>query len=93
MVKPLSNSLRINQCQISWLFNPSSVIVMDNCSTYHVDHIMALLQEIGILIQWLPPYSPDLNPLEEVFSKVMKSMETEMQMLNGKICSFSFFHQ
>jgi len=66
-------------------YNPRSIVIMDNCSIHHVDHVTALLQEIGVLIQWLPPYSPDLNPLEEAFSKVksdMKSMETEMQVLN-----------
>jgi len=64
-------------------YNLRSVVIMDNCSIHHVDHVTALLQEIGVLIQWLPPYSPDFNPLEEAFSKVkseMKSMETEMQV-------------
>ena len=63
-------------------YNPRSVVIMDNCSIHHVDHVSVLLQQIGVLIQWLPPYSPDFNPLEEAFSKVklmMKAMEAEMQ--------------
>lgn len=65
--------------------NPRSVVIMDNCSIHHVDHVTTLLQQIGVLIQWLPPYSPDFNPLEEAFSKVklmMKAMEIEMQTLD-----------
>ena len=48
---------------------------------------MEVFQEIGVLVYFLPPYSLDLNPIEEAFSKVkteLKSMntaDTEMAML------------
>jgi len=54
MVKLLLNSLRIKLMPILMPFNgynPRSVVIMDNCSIHHVDHVMALLQEIGVLIQ------------------------------------------
>ena len=63
--------------------NPRSVVILDNCSIHHVDEVSLLLQETGAIIHWLPPYSPDLNPIEEAFSKVkamMKAMENEMQV-------------
>lgn len=47
--------------------NPKSIIIMDNCSIHHVGHVAALLEEMGILHLFLPPYSPDLNPIESVF--------------------------
>ena len=48
--------------------NPHSVLVMDNCSVHHVEEVKELLKQAGIVVLFLPPYSPDLNPLEEAFS-------------------------
>ena len=65
--------------------NPRSVIIMDNCTVHHVSEVTDLLQETGALVYWLPPYSPDFNPIEEAFSKaksMMKAMENEMQALD-----------
>ena len=50
--------------------NPRSVLVMDNAAIHHVEAVIDLLTAAGILIRFLPPYSPDLNPIEEAFSKV-----------------------
>ena len=36
----------------------------------HVDRVVRSIQNTGALIRFLPPYSPDYNPLEESFSKV-----------------------
>ena len=49
--------------------NHNSVFVMDNCSIHYIEPVTALLQSAGILTTFLPPYSPDLNPIE-VFSLV-----------------------
>ena len=50
--------------------NPHSVLIMDNCSVHHTAEIQDLLRSVGILVLYLPPYSPDLNPAEEAFSSV-----------------------
>ena len=50
--------------------NPRSVLVMDNAAIHHVEVVTDLLTAAGILIRFLPPYSPDLNPIQEAFSKV-----------------------
>ena len=42
---------------------------------------MNAVEEVGALVHFLPPYSPDFNPIEEMFSKVktvLKSISTEM---------------
>ena len=62
--------------------NPSSIVILDNCSVHHVPGVASMITEIGALVQFLPPYSPDMNPIEECFSKVkslLKSMETTFQ--------------
>lgn len=64
--------------------NPRSIVIMDNCAIHHIPKVTDLINQIGALIYWLPPYSPDLNPIEEAFSKtkaMMKAMECEMQVL------------
>ena len=50
--------------------NPNSVVVMDNCSIHHVDEVQQLLDEAAIPVIYLPPYSPDLNPIEAAFGHV-----------------------
>ncbi|PPQ82244.1 hypothetical protein CVT24_012928 [Panaeolus cyanescens] len=47
-----------------------SVLVMDNAKIHHGEGILDLAEQFGVRIEFLPPYSPDLNPIEEVFSKV-----------------------
>ena len=50
--------------------NPHSIVVLDNCSIHHVDHIVNLIEGLGVLVLFLPPYSPDMMPIEPAFSKV-----------------------
>jgi hypothetical protein len=66
--------------------NPFSVIIMDNASIHHVDTVVTLIQNTGARVIFLPPYSPDLNPLEPVFSKVktiLKENDAVLQACSG----------
>ncbi|KAJ3523244.1 hypothetical protein NMY22_g11530 [Coprinellus aureogranulatus] len=49
---------------------PLSVLVMDNARIHHDQAILELAEQHGVRIEYLPAYSPDLNPIEEAFSKV-----------------------
>ena len=60
--------------------NPQSVVILDNCSIHHIVEIVRSIEDVGALVHFLPPYSPDLNPIEETFSKVksiLKSTEID----------------
>ncbi len=46
------------------------VVVMDNLSAHKGERIRELIEERGCELIYLPSYSPDLNPLEEAFSKI-----------------------
>ena len=47
-----------------------SIVIMDNCSIHHTADVAQALEDAGILVMYLPPYSPDLNPIEECFSYI-----------------------
>lgn len=79
---PLPYLQRYNRCCRFWRFHwivssalweiPSrkSVLVMDNASFHHPERIEQLCSSKGVKLVYLPPYSPDLNPIEEFFVKV-----------------------
>ena len=48
----------------------TTVVVFDNASIHHLETVVDLITASGALVRFLPPYSPDLNPIEEAFSKV-----------------------
>ena len=41
--------------------NACSVVVMDNCTVHHVPDIADMIEQAGALLQFLPPYSLDIN--------------------------------
>jgi transposase len=51
---------------------PKSVIVMDNASWHHSGKILQMCREAGVVIEFLSPYSPDFNPIEEHFGVLKK---------------------
>ena len=55
--------------------NPNSIVVMDNASIHHVQGVTDSIIQTGALLRFLPPYSPDLNPAEQVFSKIKAIMK------------------
>ena len=49
---------------------PGQVVVMDNLSSHKAARVRELIEERGCELMYLPPYSPDLNPIEEAFAKL-----------------------
>jgi transposase len=49
---------------------PGDVVVADNLSSHKNAKAMKLIEAAGCRVLFLPPYSPDLNPIEEMWSKV-----------------------
>jgi transposase len=49
---------------------PGQIVVLDNLSSHKSERVRELIGERGCGLLYLPPYSPDLNPIEEAFSKV-----------------------
>ena len=46
------------------------IVVMDNMRSHHVKAVREILEAKGMKVLYLPPYSPDLNPIEKMWSKM-----------------------
>jgi len=49
---------------------PGDIVVMDNLSSHKGPAIRAMIEARGANVLYLPPYSPDFNPIEKAFSKL-----------------------
>ena len=58
------------ETQLAPLLNPGSVVILDNLSTHKSPRAAEALKEAKSWFLFLPPYSPDLNPIEQAFSKL-----------------------
>ncbi len=52
------------------------VVIMDNLSSHKRQHIRELIEDTGARLVFLPPYSPDLNPIELIFAKVKQLLRS-----------------
>ena len=50
--------------------NKNSVIVMDNAKIHHDEKLVESIKQMGCKVLYLPPYSPDFNPIETAFSSL-----------------------
>ncbi|KAK4068649.1 hypothetical protein Purlil1_13759 [Purpureocillium lilacinum] len=50
--------------------NPKSVLIMDNASFHHSERLQQICDSAGVVLLYLPPYSPDLDPIEEFFGEL-----------------------
>jgi len=51
------------------ILRPGDVVVMDNLASHKVAGVRAAIEAAGAELRYLPPYSPDLNPIEQFFAK------------------------
>ena len=65
--------------------NPGDIVVMDNLSSHKVAGIRAAIEAAGAEVWYLPPYSPDLNPIEMAFSKLKKLLRDGAERTNEKL--------
>ena len=58
-------------------------MVLDNAAIHHVDTVVKSLEELGVLVLFLPAYSPDLMPIEECFAKLKSIMKDYEALLDA----------
>ena len=49
---------------------PGDVVIMENLSSHKGPEVLAAIEKAGATLRFLPPYSPDFNPIEQAFSKL-----------------------
>ena len=49
---------------------PGDIVIADNLPSHKVAGVKEAIEAVGASIRYLPPYSPDLNPIEKLFSKL-----------------------
>lgn len=55
---------------------PGDIVVMDNLSCHKTAEVARLVEAAGAEVRFLPAYSPDLNPIEKMFSKVKELLRS-----------------
>lgn len=55
---------------------PGDVVVMDNLSPHKAGGVREAIEAVGATLRYLPPYSPDLNPIEHMWSKVKGTLRS-----------------
>jgi transposase len=55
---------------------PGDVVIVDNLPSHKVAGVREAIEQAGARLLYLPPYSPDLNPIEQVFAKLKSLLRT-----------------
>jgi len=63
--------------------NNLRILSVNYTSIHHVDSVVETIQQLGVLVPFLPSYSPDLNPIGESFSKLKSVMKANEQLLDS----------
>ena len=67
------------------------VIILDNCSTHIDDEVREIVQTAGHILHYLPPYSPDYNPIELTFSVLKAWINFQAVLLCSAYDNFGTF--
>jgi transposase len=67
---------------------PGDIVILDNLASHKNPKALELIEGVGAQVRFLPPYSPDLNPIEKMWSKVKqilrsKKARTEKSLLKA----------
>jgi transposase len=76
----------VEQVLISSL-SPGDLVVMDNLSSHKGARVRELIQTVDAKLLYLPPYSPDLNPIEPAFSKLKQLLRSAAHRTVGALWS------
>jgi hypothetical protein len=95
---PLILQASVNQATFNWFvanrvlphLDPGMVIVLDNASIHHDPELKALIEAAGCELIYLPPYSPDLSPIEQTFN-ALKAWIRRYIAIAGEFSDFGAF--
>lgn len=56
--------------QLAPVLKPGDIVIMDNLGSHKGKAVRQIIEAKGATLRFLPPYSPDLNPIEQAFAKI-----------------------
>ncbi|KAF0096570.1 MAG: putative transposase for insertion sequence element [bacterium] len=65
--------------------SPGDIVVMDNLGSHKGPSVRKAIEDAGAQLLFLPPYSPDLNPIEQVFAKLKALLRKEAARTVGAL--------
>lgn len=65
---------------------PGDVVVLDNLPAHKHPDVRAAIERVGALLRFLPPYSPDFNPIEQAFAKLKAFLRAARPRTFEQIC-------
>lgn len=76
--------------------NKGGVFILDNCSIHKIANALKPLIDKGVTVLFLPPYSPDFNPIEMSWSKIKSYLRkvcanTKSTLNDALVCAFEMF--
>ena len=89
-------------CNTNWFENwvekflikelkPEQVVVMDNAAFHRSQKTKELIESVGCRVIFLPPYSPDLNPIEKFWANMKRWIKLNIENFNNLFDSINFF--
>ncbi len=72
---------------------PGEVVILDNLATHKIRGVREVIEAAGARLLYLPPYSPDFNPIEPMWSKIKQILRshaprTDEQLLRAAKIAF-----
>jgi transposase len=67
--------------------SPGEIVVMDNLAAHKTPAVKEAIESVGANVLYLPPYSPDFNPIEAMWSKVNSHLRSAAARTFDTICS------
>jgi len=64
---------------------PGDIVIMDNLSSHKGANVRRMIEAAGAELRFLPPYSPDLNPIEMAFSKIKAHLRKAAERTLGSL--------
>jgi hypothetical protein len=66
---------------------PGDVVVLDNLAVHKQPEVRTAIEQVGALVRFLPPYSPDFNPIELAFAKLKAFLRAARPRNFEQVCS------
>ena len=65
---------------------PGDVVVLDNLAVHKQPEVRAAIEAVGARLRFLPPYSPDFNPIEQAFAKLKAFLRAARPRTFDQVC-------